>query len=176
MVRVTESGPEDLGSSERVMNHCIDAMTADPTINAIFVQNGGGPGAVEAVRTLGRLYPVDHPDHVVLALNDTDSGVMKALEEGYLDGFGTHGGYHLGFLGVQTALTSVCCGAPVPKVIPVPLDVVVSENKDTLMCYGATPIWPWLPVGKWELWPVLDFTELGVAIPTVELRMKYMGY
>ena len=176
MVRVTESGPEDLGSSELCMNHCIDAMTADPTINAIFVQDGGGPGAIEAVRTLGRLYPVGHPDHVVLAFNDTDSGVMTALEEGYLDGFGTHGGYHLGACGVQAMLMHLCVGAPTPKVIPMPLDVVTYENKDTLMCYGTTPIWPWLPVGEWELWPTLDFTELGLGIPTAELRMKYLGY
>ena len=34
----------------------------------------------------------------------------------------------------------------------------------------------WLPVGEWDKWPVLDFTELGVGIPTVEMRMKYLGY
>jgi len=101
---------------------------------------------------------------------------MDALEEGYFDAMGTHGGYHLAACGIQTLLTHLCCGAPVPKGIAIPMDVVTPGNKDTLKCYGATPVWPWLPVGEWDKWPVLDFTEFGVAIPTVELRMKYLGY
>ena len=168
MVTCTESGPEDNGSSERCMEHCIDAMTADPTINAIFVQDGGGPGAIEAVRSLGRLVPVGEEGHVVLALNDTDSAVMAALEDGYLDGFGTHGGYHLADLAIQAGLNYVCLGKPIPKIMPVPLGVVTSANKDTLMLYGATPVWPWFPPGEFDKWPVLDFSELGVPIPTAD--------
>ena len=46
----------------------------------------------------------------------------------------------------------------------------------TAQMYGVTPVWPYLPAKRWNLWPVFDTTELGISTPTVAERKELLGY
>ena len=174
-ITVMES-PDAFSTDAATYDAVMDAFTAHPELDAIFIHGAGINGAVEALRTIGRLYPVDHPDHVVLAINDSETGSEVNMRDGYLDAFGTHGCRDLADEVVKLALLHLVLGQPVPKLTDVPMKVVTTDNIDTIKVLGGTPVWSMLPKADWARWPVLDSTELGILTPTVNMRMELLGY
>ena len=86
-------------------------------------------------------------------------------------------------------LTNVILGQEVPGEVSVPMFFVTADNMWTPEgTLGGCPIYPLMPPGQWDLWPVLDWSTPGSLVttpdmqswqmetPTVELRMQYMGY
>ena len=57
-----------------------------------------------------------------------------------------------------------------------PMAVVTAENIETIKIFGATPCYVWMPAGQWDLWPVLDTSDIGLSSPTVEMREQLKGY
>jgi hypothetical protein len=43
--------------------------------------------------------------------------------------------------------------------------VITPDNSHTARQFGAPAAWPRLPHGTWDLWPVLDLSEIGVEMP-----------
>jgi ABC-type sugar transport system substrate-binding protein len=154
----------------------LDAFTAYPDLNAIYIQAAGINGCIEALRTIGRLYPVGDPEHIVIAVNDTETGSVRAMRDGYLDAFGTHTCRTLGDVTVKLMLNHTLLGESIPKEAPVPMKLVTTDNLDTIEVLRGTPIWPDLPPGDWAKWPVLDSSELGVPTPTVNMRKALLDY
>jgi len=175
LITVMESADTDF-TDEKTADLVIDAFTAYPELNAIYVHGGGGTGAIEGLRAIGRLVPADDPNHVITALNDCDTVTVEALDEGRLDAFGTHGPWDLGDTAVKLALTYAVLGQPVVARVDIAMQVCTIENIDTLRQLGGPAAWPRMPAGQWDLWPVLDATELGIETPTVEMRMQLQGY
>jgi len=167
----------------------VDNMTADPTINAIYVQGGGATGTLEALRSMDKLHLVGDPNHVYNAHNDIDEAVTQAILDGYMTGSGTHGSYDITDLAVKMIFTQVILGQSVPGEVAVPMFFLTKENAWTPEgTLGGAPTYGLMPHGQWDLWPVLDWSTPGSLIdtiamqdyqletPTVELRKQYMGY
>jgi len=164
------------GSSETTAAYVEDAVGAHPEINAIFGDGGGQDAAVDGLRAAGRLFKVGDPNHIILIGNDTDARTIQAVVDGYWDAFGTHQPWDLADLPVKLLLTSVILGESVPQEVVVPMEAVTSENIETIKVFGATPCYVWMPAGNWDLWPVLDTSEIGLEAPTVEMRKDLKGY
>lgn len=155
----------------------MDAFTTHPDLNAVYETDGGGGEAIAGLRAGGRLYPVGDPDHIVFMNNDCDTGSVEAVKAGHVDATSTHGWRDLTDMTAKLILTHLYMGTPVPHDLPVPIVIFTPENIHTVKQYGITPIWPWLPEEQYDLWPVMDTTEIiGLPTPTKVMRMEYMDY
>jgi hypothetical protein len=96
--------------------------------------------------------------------------VVQALDDGQLDAFGSHGPRDLVDITVQLAFTKVVLGKSVPSDVPIPMTMITAENIDTLKFFGDLAAWPRMPQGQWDLWPVLDASEIGIEIPTEAMK------
>ena len=175
MITVTESADSNY-VTELMAEFVLDAMTAEPTINALFQQGGGTSGPIEALRSMGRLKEIGDPDHVIIATNECDNEIVEAMYEGYIDAFCTNSPLPQVNVSVCQIFNSVVLGQSVAKENWMPMVVITPENISTTQQFGAPAAWAKLPYGKWDLWPVLDVTELGVNIPTTEQRQELLGY
>ena len=175
LITVTES-PDTAWSTEVMGTFVMDAMTADPTINATFQHGGGTVGIIEAIRTLGRMYPTGHPDHVIIATNEDDTEIVDAMDEGYIDTFCTNSPMCQHAIGVCNMFNYLVLGQSVPKENWMPMQLITLENTQTQREFGLPASWSRLPKGAWDLWPVADVTEYGLEFPTLAKRMELMGY
>lgn len=175
MITVTESADSNY-VTELMAEFVLDAMTADPTINAVFQQGGGTSGPIEALRSMGLLNPIGDPNHIIIATNECDNEIVEAMYEGYVDAFCTNSPLPQVNVSVCQILNNMVLGQSVAKENWMPMVVVTPENISTIQQFGAPAAWAKLPYGKWDLWPVLDVTELGVNIPTMEQRKELQGY
>ena len=175
LITVTES--PDCEWSDEIANRLVmDAFTAHPELNGLYVQGGGSTGAVQALRGIGRLLPFDDPNHVVFCNNDCDTAIVEGMLEGSIDALGSHGPYDLCGTSVVTALLYVCCGASVPEYKDIPMVLVTYEDVDARSLFRSAAAYPVMPAGQWDLWPVMDTSEIGIPFPTKELRMQLLGY
>jgi ABC-type sugar transport system substrate-binding protein len=63
-----------------------DGFSKYPDANAIFVMSDCMlVGVLQALREIGKLYPVDNPNHITIASIDADENGIKAINDGYLD-------------------------------------------------------------------------------------------
>ena len=154
----------------------MDAFTADPDLNALFAMAGGMAGTINGLQSIGRLLPVDHPDHILTCMNDVDTRIVEAMYEGQLDAFATHGCYDLCDVVVKLALTNIVLDQEVPDDVVVPMVLVTSDTIDTDMLFGVTAVYSRMPAEQWDLWPDCDTTEIGIPTPTKEIRMQTKGY
>lgn len=176
LITVTES-PDCHWSDEEAANLVMDAFTAYPEFNALYAHGGGGTGAIEGLDAIGRLVPPDDPKHVITAFNDCDTVTVETLDAGKLDAFGTHQSWDLCDVVVKLAFLHTILGKEVPGDTDIPMKVITRDNIDTEegKVLGA-PVYPRMPIGQWDLWPVLDASELGIETPTKAMRLELRGY
>ncbi|HVP79652.1 MAG TPA: sugar ABC transporter substrate-binding protein [Thermodesulfobacteriota bacterium] len=174
LIKVMESEDSNW-SPEKAADIVGNALTADPTINAIFSHGGEAPGVVNGLRSINRLFPLEHPKHVIVATNDIDPLVAKSIDEGLVDACGSHQACDLMDVATQVGFTAVVLKQKVPKRIAVPMYVITKANINSLKMLGL-PTYPKLPVKAWGQWPPLNISELGIPTPTMELRKKLVGY
>jgi ribose transport system substrate-binding protein len=63
-----------------------DGFTRYPDANAIFVMSDSMiVGVLQALRELGKLYPVGDPRHIAIASIDADENGVKAINDGFMD-------------------------------------------------------------------------------------------
>jgi ABC-type sugar transport system substrate-binding protein len=185
LITVTLS-PECFYDEEAAASFVIDAFTADPEMNGLFVQGGGAAGSIEGLRAIGRLVQPDDPNHVMVFTNDCDKVVVQAMDDGFVTAVGTHFSYDLVDVVIKQMFTYAILGQPVASHVWVPMKAVTPDTIDTKegLILGA-PIGPRMPREQWDYWPVLDTTEgvfdlsnnpVPLPTPTVELRKQYQGY
>jgi ABC-type sugar transport system substrate-binding protein len=162
--------------NETTANFILDNFTADPSFNGIFHHGGGDEGAASAIQQLDRYVPQDDPAHIWFVTNNADPAICRMLEEGIADGMGSHGPWDLVDCSVQLLLTSVVLGKPIPDYTPIPMVLVTHDNMDSIQQFGVTPAYCLMPWEKWDLWPVMDLTSLGIETPTVAMRKELLGY
>jgi len=165
LITVMESA-DTYWSPDTTASYVIDAFTAHPELGGLYTHGGEIAGGVEGLRTVGRLLPLDDPNHVVVCSNDTDPTIVEAMDDGFVDGIGSHGPWDLGDGSVKVALWHTCLGKTVPKEFPIPMFVITPANIDVPgSMYGNFVAYPRMPAGQWDLWPVLDMAELGLETP-----------
>ena len=181
LVTVMESADSDW-RNEITADLVIDAFTAHPELNACYHHGGGGTGAIEGLRSVGRLLPVGNPDRVLICNNDLDTAGVEAMDAEQMDACGTHGAWDFSDTLVKCCFWNVILGEPVPARIHLPMFLVTRENIDSFAMYGVPAAYPRLPGGQFDIWPVADTSEdflgldYGLETPTMADRMELLGY
>jgi len=165
MVNIIES-PDCNWSDEVASTLVMDAFTAQPELNGVFVHGGGSTGAIEGLNSIGKLVPLDDPNHIIVAVNDLDKRVVEGIDAGEVDACATNSPWPNIDISFKLAGLSVILGEDVPNKVIVPAVVITSDNIDSKELFGALVAYPRMPVGQWDLWPILDTSSIGVATPT----------
>lgn len=166
LIKEVIPSPDNACSDEVTYDLVRDAFLSHPELNAIFCMDGGGGGAIEALKSMNRYFPCGHPDHVLLAFNDVDTRTVEAMDEGGLDAFASHTPWDLVDVTVKAMFTYVILEQPVPKEMAIPMILITFENIDTAQLFGVPAAYPRMPAGQFDLWPVMDTRELGLPTPT----------
>jgi ABC-type sugar transport system substrate-binding protein len=73
-------------TNEQAYTATKDGFTRYPDANAIFVMSDCMlVGVINALREIGKLYPVEDSRHITIASIDADENGVKAIRDGYLD-------------------------------------------------------------------------------------------
>lgn len=154
------------------------AFPAHPELNAIFTHGGMAKGAVQGLRTIGRLYPQGEPGHVFIAAGDENERHLELLRDGWADCAGGHSPWINVDIATKAMFTHVILGQPVPYkylLLKEPIffqeDAIADWERELPLLWG-TIMSKGIP---YSLVPVLDVSDI-IATPTKALRMKYMGY
>jgi ABC-type sugar transport system substrate-binding protein len=176
LVTVFDPGVETASADPATQDVVMDWFTTHPELNALFVDGGGSTGGVEGLRALGRLLPPDDPNHVYVTTHDQDTVIIDAMREGTVDACTSHPDPPYSDIPVKMAFTFLVLGQPVDPVVTPPMGLITGDNVDSVKLFGMSAVYPDLPPHRWDDWPVLDTSEIGIVTPTKELRMQYMGY
>jgi len=164
-------------SDENCANCVLSAFTANPDLNAIFTHGGMLNGAVEALKSMDKLYPVGHPDHVVLVTIDEGEATCAILRDGYGDAVSKHSPYDDVDYMVKTALWHTVCGqSPARRHLeqgtyPITSEMIIEDvARDVPQFWGVAL----LKGITYDQLAVLE--NQYVETPTLADRMRLMGY
>jgi ABC-type sugar transport system substrate-binding protein len=166
-IKVTES-PDSSWSNEITAQLVMDAFTADPTLNALYSQGGGQTGAIEAITAIGRNVPLGDPGHVVICPQDVDTRMIEALQGAEIDACGSSGPWQMTDTLMKVVYWSIAGGESVMKDIKIPVFVLTQDNLETQRLFGGTVAFPFMPLGNFDIWPVLDSRDFGIETPTIK--------
>jgi ABC-type sugar transport system substrate-binding protein len=164
--------PTTMWAPEETGNVILDAFPTHPELNALCTQSDCEAAVCEALRTIGRLYPVGHPDHVAVSIAFCGwPESLPYLREGFIDGGVEGSPWEIGNILVDYMLTYVCLHKPVPKVYRIKDDILTLEMMENPP-YGAPMIWSELLTAEpnFDKWPILDLSELGIETPTLAMK------
>jgi len=157
---------------------CIEAaFTADPELNAIFTHGGMLNGAVEALRGMGKLYPVGDPNHIVCVTIDEGEATCQLIRDGDADAVSKHSPYDDVDYMVKTAFWYVVCGQPVQQkellqgTFPITQAMILEDFERELPQFWGVALLKGIDYS--EL-PILD--NQYVDTPTLADRMSLAGY
>jgi ABC-type sugar transport system substrate-binding protein len=178
------------GRPEAVIKAIQDAFARYPDIKGIYPHWGDASAFIEGLRSVDRLAPPGDPKHVVVILQDIDKAMLPYLRDGTIDYTVSNGPWHQMDVLVKQILWHTVLKQPLaegdalsgnvklPKHVLLPMPLLSGKNIDTPegQLWGGTVAFPDLPFGKWDHWPVLDTTTIGLPIPTIEDRKQLLGY
>jgi ABC-type sugar transport system substrate-binding protein len=176
----------DDGNAAAIM----DNFTARPELNAFWYMDGGAEGCIEGLRSIDRLQPIGHPDHVLASSITPSSGVIDAMLNKEFDCVGNHQPWDLADVTIKIAFTNVILGQSVPKIVMVPSGVMDVDNILSEQLFGVPLAYALMPMGEWDIWPVMDtvtdpvydqkadgtLTTYPLPAPTVAMRKELAGY
>jgi ABC-type sugar transport system substrate-binding protein len=124
-----------------------DGFTRYPDANAIFVMSDCMlVGVLQALREIGKLYPIDDPRHIAIASIDADENGIKAINDGYLDVAVEHNAALHSDIAARVIIDYLH-GKAIPKEIVFEPFVVTKENVSDPARWGAADLkaidsWP----------------------------------
>jgi len=175
LVHVMESA-ECMWSDEIASSLVMDAFTVYPELGGLYVQGGGSTGALEGLNAIGRLLPTTDPLHVVAFLGDANNSVVSNLDDGKIDGCMSHCLWDMCDVCVKLLLKNAVLGESVPRTVYLPMGLVTRETIDASMLFGVPLVYPRMPYDQFDIWPVMDTSEVGIDAPTKAMRMTLVGY
>jgi hypothetical protein len=131
---------------------------------------------VPGLESIGKLLPLDDPNHIIIASNDAEIAMWDAIAEGRADTCSSHGGVEPSDICLQVAITNVVLGQPVEKFYKCPFIMIDASNIATVQI-GGVPPYPGWPRGRWDTWlPADPLADYGFPQPSLALRKQYVGY
>lgn len=123
-----------------------DGFTRYPEANAIFVMSDCMlVGVIQALRELGKLYPIGDPRHIAIASIDADENGIKAIRDGHLDVAVEHNAALHSDIAARVIIDYLH-GYTIPKEIVFEPFVVTKQNVDDPARWGAADL---KAVDKW---------------------------
>jgi ABC-type sugar transport system substrate-binding protein len=186
-VQVVES-VDTAGQPEAEVKAIQDAFARYPDIKAIYPQFGDAGAIIEGLRSVGRLAPKGDPKHVAVILQDIDKAMLAPLKDGTFDYTISNNPWHqidvalkqfMWHTVLKQPLADAASGdAKMPRWVQLPMPLMSGETIDTSAAHmwGGTIAFTEMPLGKWEQWPVLDTSKIGLSTPTMADRMRLLKY
>jgi ABC-type sugar transport system substrate-binding protein len=184
IVQVVES-VDTAGAPEAETKAIEDAFARYPDIKGIYPQFGDAGATIEALRAVGKLAPIGDPNHVTVILQDIDKAMLTPLRDGTFDATVSNNPWHQMDVLVKqfywhTVLKQplVTSGSGLPKTVFLPMPFLTKDTIDMQKAHmwGGTVAFTDMPLGKWNEWPVLDTTSIGLPVPTLDDRKRLLGY
>jgi ABC-type sugar transport system substrate-binding protein len=123
-----------------------DGFTRYPDANAIFVMSDCMlVGVIQALREIGRLYPIGDSRHIAIASIDADENGIKAINDGYLDVAIEHNASLHSDIATRVIIDYLH-GKTVPKEIIFEPFVVTKQNVNDPARWGAADL---KSIDKW---------------------------
>ena len=190
IVKVVKSVDTE-GRPEAVIKAIQDAFARYPDIKGMYPHWGDASSFIEGLRSVGRLAPQGDPKHVVVVLQDIDKAMLPPLRDGTFDYTLSNGPWHQVDVIVKQVLWHTVLKQPLaegdaksgnvklPRNVLIPSPLLTGKTDrytPRRIVGGGTVAFPEMPFGKWDYWPVLDTTKIGLPIPTLEDRKRLLGY
>ena len=134
---------------------------------------------------MGKLAPPGDPNHVTVILQDIDKAMLTPLRDGTFDSTVSNNPWHQIDVLVKQFLWHTVLQQPLvtegdglPKNVLLPMPFLNGETIDTPVAkmWGGTVAFTDMPLGKWDQWPVLDTSSIGLPTPTIEDRKRLLDY
>lgn len=185
-VQIVES-VDTAGQPEAEVKAIQDAFARYPDIKAIYPQFGDAGAIIEGLRSVNHLAPKGDPNHVVVILQDIDKAMLAPLKDGTFDYTISNNPWHQMDVALKqfmwhTVLKQPLAGgegaAKLSQWVQLPMPLLNGETIDTTAAHmwGGTIAFTEMPLGKWNEWPVLDTTEIGLPTPNMTDRKRLLGY
>ncbi|MFC2024237.1 sugar ABC transporter substrate-binding protein [Chloroflexota bacterium] len=175
LITVIESTPAEF-NPDKATSICMDAVTANPEINACYTHGGDAGGCAKGFDAVGRLVPTGEPGHITYISVDQDNIIADLVDRKLLDGCSSHSSTDSVDVCFKVLIEHMVLGNEIPKDVQMPLTMLTQENINTEMKWGALACWAKYPKGRWDLRPPYDTTEIGIRTPTIEDREESLGY
>jgi len=172
-------GPDCQFADELCANAVMDAFGADPELNGVWSQGGMMQGAVEGLKNVKRLYPLEDPRHVGLFSINSDDNTVKLILDGLVTAtIEQSPGKQIDYA-IKAMLWDVVIGHAEferETVIPSPAVDIEYLKKDMEAdphptCWGLFMLqgYPYQNMMPYDLSPFIE-------TPTVADRLEYAGY
>jgi len=145
-------------SAAEAQTFVTDVFSLNPDWNAIMVPGDLADGPYEALRTIGRLYPVGHPDHVTTVAIDVGPRAAEIINDGTWDGIVEHSPWEEMDLSIKACFLHTL-GKSVKRYYDAREYIVTQENVDNPMLWAYWAVEDTDPADV----PILDMSEI---IPT----------
>ncbi|MBA7665879.1 hypothetical protein ES703_73953 [subsurface metagenome] len=155
LITVFES-PSTGWSAAQAQTFVTDVFAVHPDWNAIMVPGDLSDGPYEALKTIGRLYPVGDPNHVITVAMDVGPRAAEIIEEGCWDAIVEHSPWEETDLAIKAYFLHLL-GKPVNRYYNGRLYIVNQENVDNPMLWAY-----WVGRDPADV-PILDLSDI---IPT----------
>jgi len=167
-----------MGNPEQMAAAIQDNMTKRPDIGAIYAHWGDGSGFVSGLKAVDRYVKIGQPGHVMVVPQDLDTTAIDALQNDYFDAIGSTGPWPMADTIMKYWLLNAVMGLDVPKEIDVTVVMITKANMRSAETRwgGGTLVFPLMPIGKFNEWPALDLSDMGLPFPTLEMRKQAVGY
>jgi ABC-type sugar transport system substrate-binding protein len=189
LVKVIESS-DTMIQPQKMFNAIIDGFTKHPEIKGLYPQTGDANAIVEGLRAVDRLVPEGDPKHVYVITNDVDKVAINALRKGWFHAVGGTESWHQIDIVIKQLLWHTVLGQPLqdgdyrsgkvklPRKVVLDIPLITKDNIDAkeVQLYGGTIVFTDMPMGRWDLWPVLDTSSIGLPTPALADRMRLKGY
>ena len=165
---ITMIGTDCGWADEPCANAILAAFPAHPELNAIFTHGGMLKGASEGLRSLGLLYPVGDPKHILMVSIDANDQTCALVREGWGDAVVDHCPWKEMDGCVKAMFHHVILGNPVPKTIVFPGEVLTYEAIVADWESPVSEIWGNIMLKEVDLdtLPVLERPE--ISTPTLK--------
>jgi ABC-type sugar transport system substrate-binding protein len=167
-----------------------DAFSREPNIKGIYPQFGDAGAEIEGLRSVGHLTPPGDQKHVYVILQDIDKAMLPALRDGTFHATVSNNPWHQIDVMVKQFMWHTVLKQPLgegdyrtqnvklPRTVLLPMMLLDKNSIDTpeAQVFGGTVAFTDMPLGKWNEWPVLDTSKIGLPTPTLADRKQMLGY
>jgi len=118
-------------NAEKAKSCIIRGLRDYPDINVIFSHNDEmAIGALNALKELGRDYPVDHPDHIILLGVDGNRFVLNSIRNQFFDATAEQLLWEQGTKAVDLAMDAINGKVRYHPITLIPTTLITRENVD----------------------------------------------
>lgn len=148
-------GPECCWMPAMATDAIVSVFSTHPEWTAVFDMGSMTGGVIPGLSTIGRLYPVGHPEHVTIVALDGAATTLEAMKDGYVDIVAGNSPWEPMEVCLMSAIKYVCLGKTVERYYFNTFFYITPENCNEEYLWGNC-------IGKvdYDDLPILDVSNI----------------